>query len=88
MLSHEFCVVAISKGKNDKDAKWLAASSEDRFLMNIGRPQRFGTQFRSEGGGPVLLYAVGPGVTDEMRREMGVHSFAEAKAHEAELNKK
>ena len=88
LLSHEFCVVAISKGKNDKDARLLAAASEDRFLMNIGRPQRFGTQFRSEGSGPFLLYAVGPGVTDEMRREMGVPSFAEAKAHEAELNKK
>ena len=88
LLSHEFCVVAISKGKNDKEAKSLAAASEDRFLMNIGRPQRFGTQFRSEGGGRMLLYTVDAGVTDEMRREMGVHSLAEAKAHEVELNKK
>jgi hypothetical protein len=88
LLSHEFCVLAISKGKNDKDAKWLAASSEDRFLMNIGRPQRFGTQFHSEGKSPILLYAVDSGVTDETRREMGVHSLAEARAHEAELNRK
>ena len=88
LLSHEFCIVAISKGKNDKEAKWLTASSEDRFLMNIGRPQRFGTQFHSEGNGPMRLYAVDPGVTDEMRREMGVHSLAEARAHDAELNKK
>src|SRR5262245_25348270 len=49
LLAHEFCVVAITKGKNDKDTRWLAASGEDRFLMNIGRPQRFATQFRSEG---------------------------------------
>ena len=88
LLSHEFCVIAIIKGKNDKDTKWLAASSEDRFLMNIGRPQRFGTQFRSEGNGPILLYNVGPGVTDEMRRLMGLHSLAESKAHEIEINKK
>jgi len=88
LLSHEFCVIAITKGKNDKDTKWLAASSEDRFLMNIGRPQRFATQFRSEGNGPILLYTVGSGVTDDMRRLMGVHSLAEAKAHEAEINKK
>ena len=88
LLAHEFCVLAISKGKNDKEAKWLAASSEDRFLMNIGRPQRFGTQFHSEGNGPFLLYTVDSGVTDETRREMGVHSLAEARAHEAELNKK
>ena len=46
--------------------------------MNIGHSQRFGTQFRSEGNGPILLYVVDSGVTDEMRREMGVHSLAEA----------
>jgi hypothetical protein len=88
LLGHEFCVLAITKGKNDKETKWLAASSEDRFLMNIGRPQRFATQFRSEGNGPLLLYTVDSGVTDETRREMGVHSLKEARAHEAELNKK
>lgn len=88
LLSHEFCVIAMAKGKNDEDTRWLAASSEDRFLMNIGRPQRFATQFRSEGNGPIQLYHVGPGVTDEMRRIMGLHSLAEAKAHEIELNKK
>jgi len=55
--------------------------------MNIGRPQRFGTQFRSDNGGPLRLYEVGSGVTDETRRYMGVHSLAEARAHEAELNK-
>jgi hypothetical protein len=85
LLSHEFCVVAISKGKNDKEV--LATSSEDRS-MNIGRPQRFGTQFHSEGNGPILLYAVDSGVTDEKRPETGVRSLAEARAHEAELNKK
>src|SRR5436190_1379819 len=47
LLAHEFCVVAISKG--DARAKWLAAASEDRFLMNIDRPQRFATQFRCDG---------------------------------------
>ncbi|HKO61752.1 MAG TPA: hypothetical protein VJV03_11375 [Pyrinomonadaceae bacterium] len=50
LLAHEFCVVAISKGKNDKHTRWLAAASEDRFLMNIGRPQRFGTQYLSAPG--------------------------------------
>jgi len=88
LLAHEFCVVAILKGKNDRESAWLSASAEDRFLMNIGRPQRFGTQFRSEGAGPLRLYTVGDGVTDELRRLMGVHSLAEARAHEVELSKK
>jgi len=88
LLAHEFCVVAMIKGKNDMESASLAALAEDRFLMNIGRPQRFGTQFRSEGAGPLRLYAVGDGVTDELRRLMGVPPLAEARAHEAELNKK
>src|SRR5215813_1593170 len=37
LLAHELCVVAISKGNTD--GRWLAAASEDRFLMNIDRPQ-------------------------------------------------
>ena|SRR5687767_1960377 len=89
LLAHEFCVVAISKGKNDGYTKWLAAASEDRFLMNIGRPQRFATQYRSDGPNlPIKLYTVDPGVTDELRRALNVPSLARAKEKEAEINKK
>jgi hypothetical protein len=88
LLAHEFCVAAMMLGKNDRASSSLAAAAEDRFLMNIGRPQRFGTQFRSEGAGPLRLYDVGDGVTDDLRRVMAVPSLAEAKATEAELNKK
>ena len=88
LLAHEFWVVAIIKGKNDPETRSLVAASEDRFLMNIGRPQRFGTQLRSVDNGPIQLYPVGPGVTDELRRLMGVHTLAEIKAHEAEMNRK
>ncbi len=88
LLAHEFWVVAISKGKNDKDTLSMAAASEDRFLMNIGRPQRFGTQLRSEGNGPIQLYLVDPGVSDELRRLMIGHSLAEIKTRVVEMNKK
>jgi hypothetical protein len=88
LLAHEFCVVAMVKGKNDREAAWLAAAAEDRFLMNIGRPQRFATQYRSEGAGPMRLYTIGDGITDELRHAMSVPSLAEAKAREAEMNKK
>jgi hypothetical protein len=87
LLAHEFWVLAISKGKNDKDTLAMAAASEDRFLMNIGRPQRFGSQLRSEGNGPIVLYPVDAGVTDELRRQMGGRSLAEIKARVAEMNK-
>ena len=86
LLAHELAVVAISKkpGLNS-----LAAVTEDRFLMTIGRPQRFATQYRTEGPNqPYRLYKVDPAVTDELRRLMMVPSLAEAQAREAELNKK
>jgi hypothetical protein len=85
LLAHEFCVAALAKG--ERDARWLAAATEDRFLMNLGRPQRFGTQYRSSGANdPVRLYKVEPGVTDELRRELGVPTLAEARKREAQMN--
>jgi hypothetical protein len=81
LLAHDFCIVAVAKG--ERQARWLAAASEDRFLMNIGRPQRFGTQYRSDLSGKNLrLYKVGDGVTDRLRRELGVPSLAEARKRE------
>jgi hypothetical protein len=88
LLAQEFWVVPIRKGKTDRDTLSLVAASEDRFLMNIGRPQRFGTQLRSEGDGPLMLYPVDGGVSDELRRLMIGHSLAEIKAREAEMNRK
>jgi hypothetical protein len=88
LLAHEFWVVAISKGKNDRDTMAMVAASEDRYLMNIGRPQRFGTQLRSEGNGPFQLYPIDAGVTDGLRHVMIGHSLAEIKARVAEMNKK
>jgi len=86
LLAHEFCVAAMVLGRNDRESASLAAGAEDRFLMNIGRPQRFGAQFKKDGAGPWYLYTVGDGVTDALRRLMGEPSLAEAKAHEAEMN--
>lgn len=86
LLSHELCVVAIGKGH--QDAFWLAAASEDRFLTNIKRPQRFGTQYRSDGpAAPFKLYEVDPQVTDALRSWMHAPSLADAKKREADLNK-
>lgn len=88
LLAHEFWVVAIGMGKNDRETLSMAAAAEDRYLMNIGRPQRFGTQLRSVDNGPITLYPVDAGVTDELRRLMGGHSLAEIKARVADMNKK
>jgi hypothetical protein len=82
------CVAAMVLGRSDLESASLAAAAEDRFLMNVGRPQRFGTQFRRDGTGPWHLYTVGDGVTDALRRLMSEPSLAEARAHEAEMNGK
>lgn len=84
LLCHELCVAAIIKG--NKDARWLAAASEDRFLMNINRPQRFGTQFQSIGNAPMTLYKTADGVTDALRKPFGVPTLAKAREREKQMN--
>jgi hypothetical protein len=86
LLAHEFCVAAMVLGRNDLESASLAAGAEDRSRVNVGRPQRFGTQFRRDGTGPWHLYTVGDGVTDALRRVMGEPSLAEARARAAEMN--
>ena len=88
LLAHDFCVAAMVLGRNDVESASLAAGAEDRFLMNVGRPQRFGTQFRRDGKGPWHLYTIGDGVTDALRKLMGTPSLLEARAREAEMNAK
>jgi hypothetical protein len=81
LLAHELSIVAAIKGV-DK-ARWLIAASEDRFLMNIGRPQRFGTQYRSPGPEePMRLYDLDGVVTDRLRSELSVPSLEEARERE------
>ena len=86
LLAHELCIVAVSKGV--EQAKWLAAASEDRYLMNIGRPQRFGTQYLADPGGKNWsLYSVDPEFSDGMRRAFNVPTLSEAQAYSEEMNK-
>jgi hypothetical protein len=94
LLAHELCVVAISKGNPNAgalDARELAAATEGRFLMSIGRPQRFGTQYQVEDeNAPVKyykLYKTDSCVTDELRSLMNVPSLTDAKARESIMDK-
>lgn len=80
LLAHDFCLISIIKG--DNRARWLAAATEDRFLISLGRPQRFGTQYRVDDEGGWQLYDVDPNVTDSLRRAMNVPSLEEARSLE------
>ena len=85
LLCHDLCVVAIGKG--EPRAKWLAAASMDRFLVSIGRPQRFGTQYgAARPGFPIRLSPVDATVTDRLRMELGVPPLAELKQREAKMD--
>ena len=87
LLAHEMSVAAIAQGH--KEARWLAAASEDRFLMKIGRKQRFGTQYEpAEEPGRYRLAPTEPQVTDALRAVLGVPSLAEAKATASQFDKK
>ncbi|NVM77379.1 hypothetical protein FHW83_003185 [Duganella sp. SG902] len=84
LLAHDLCVIAISKGENK--AKWLAAASLDRFLLAIGRPQRFGTQYQSKRAFlPPQLATVDPNVPDMLRSELDVPTLEEARKTEAQM---
>ena len=87
LLAHELCIVAIGKG--EERAKWLAAATEDRFLVTIGRPQRFGTQYRSGGQNrPLKLDPVDETMTDLLRKQFNAPSLAEARAREKNFEKR
>ncbi len=86
LLAHEMCVAALALG--EKRAKWLVAATEDRFLMAIGRKQRFGTQYEAAAPGQFRLAPTDPQVTDELRAAVGAPPLSEAKAKEGRFDKK
>ncbi len=76
LLAHEMAVAAVAAGR--PNSRWLAAATEDKFLLSIGRPQRFATQYRTEDGKMLGLHRVELGVIDPLRQMMEVPPFAEA----------
>jgi hypothetical protein len=87
LLAHEMCIAAIAGG--EEDAKWLAAATEDRFLMSIGRKQRFGTQYEpADEPGTYRLAPTEPGVTDQLREVLNTPSLATAEATASRFDKK
>lgn len=75
-LAHELAMIGACLG--DEPSRWLAAASYDRLLMNLERPQRFATQYRSDSDGVLKLYTTSDGVTDAMRAALNVPSLRTA----------
>jgi len=58
--------------------RWLTAAAYDRWLMNQGKPQKYGTQYTSRDDEPYRLWDVDPSTTDEERAAWDVPPLAEA----------
>lgn len=77
VLAHELSICSLLLG--GKKAAWLAAATYDRLLGSAGYPQRFGTQYSSDGSGPLLFDPVDPrGINDAMRAAMNCPTLQEA----------
>lgn len=58
--------------------KWLLAAATDRYLLSIGKPQIYGTQYQKRGDGPWKLGEIDTTqVTDAERIEFGVETLAQ-----------
>src|SRR6266704_739264 len=65
--------------------RWLAAAAYDRWLMNQGKPQKYGTQYVTREGRWVL-YEVDPTTTDAERGDWNVPPLAESLQRAEEMN--
>lgn len=83
--AHRLAVRAAELDPAMKSAKWLAAAAKDRSLMNQGKPQLYGTQFKLMDD-VWVLWEVDPSVTDEERARWNVPPLAEARARAEKLN--
>jgi hypothetical protein len=78
-LTNDLAVKAIELGH--QDAKWVYAVSLDRYLISLGKPQKFGTQYTSRDGCTYILEPLDPATTDDERAAYDVPSLAEAEAN-------
>ncbi len=71
LLAHELSILSVAKG--DQRGLWLAAATEDRYLVRTGQNQRFGAQFcRASDGSDVKIYPLQGLMTDAHRAAVSV----------------
>jgi hypothetical protein len=78
--AHELALKAVSLDSTYIRARWIAAAAKDRYLLNIGQPQIYGTQFRLVEGVWELSPIDTTAVTDEERERWGVPPLSAARA--------
>jgi TPR repeat protein len=70
-----------------RPARWMAAAACDRWLIEQGQPQKYGTQY-SDDGERLWLVDVDPATTDDERAAWDVPPLSEALRRAEEVNRK
>ena len=83
-LGHELARRAWKAGY--EPAGWLAAATLDRWLMHVGLPQKFGTQY-SFSNGCWRVYPVDATVSDDERMRWGVPRLEQAYERAEQMNR-
>jgi hypothetical protein len=84
LLAHALAVIAATKGRDD--AGWMAAATLDRYLQAIGRPQIFGTQFKTADRQNTTQEPYDRNlISDAMRQTLGVPKLADQEKRRSEI---
>ena len=84
--AHELAKKAFELDPELRVAGWLSAAAKDRYLLAIGEPQWYGTQYSGMHGLTVLREVDEAKVTDEDRQALGVPTLAEARGRLTQMN--
>ena len=86
VLARTAAELGVTGAPQEYQARGLAAATYDRWLVQQGKPQRYGTQYQAREG-RWELYEVDPSITDDDRASWGVPPLHEsiARAHERTL---
>jgi len=74
-LAHQLAERALDGGFDQ--ARWIFAATLDRYLLSIGQPQKYGTQFLVQEDGQWVLQPYDPSTTDEERARYNVPRLGE-----------
>ena len=78
--AHELAKKAAALDSDLSHAEWLSAASWDRYLLSVGKPQIYGTQYLILKGTWYVQPFDTTQVTDEERRRLGVRTLNEIRA--------
>ena len=83
--AHELSKRAYEMDPELKVAGWLSAATKDRYLLSIGEPQWYGTQFGGNHGVIVMREVDESKVTDQQRQALGVPTLEQSRTERVDM---